>query len=77
MQTTPEPVHKRAASVKVLFCNDWDQCARPHVVLFDTEGHIIADFVLPDPHEDGGGFLNDLNRASARSLLIRGKLASL
>lgn len=45
----------RAGSVRVTECGD-PSCNRPHVVLLDDDGGMIADFVWPDRD----GFLRDV-----------------
>jgi hypothetical protein len=60
----------QATSVKVFFCHNPD-CSRPHVILFDSHGEPMAQFVVPDPRPDAG-FMHDLQNALYRSAVERG-----
>lgn len=68
MQGVPQ-----AARVAVFFC-EGAKCLRPHVALLNNEGLPFAQFVLPDPHPDGSGFLKDLKDAAYRSAVERTKI---
>ena len=56
----------------VLFCDN-PECHRPHVVLFNEHDKPFAQFVVPDTHPDGGGFIKDLKDALYQSAIRRGR----